>query len=215
MLLPRVALLALLAGCATGREGPPVAVSAARAEDGLRVRFRRLSGQGSAEHAGRLTCDAGFLEQIVHSPDRLTLSVLWREPAGTLRCAFPYGGVGRFSVGAPMEEGVVEYVFLAREGIEVTAQVPAGCLMQPSLPLHIQLTPDHLPASLSMPGGRSMALEREETDCRLALPLDDGALVDGDVELVVQTADGERHAFLVGVDPDGTPSAVTGFVRNW
>ncbi|MHC4133852.1 MAG: hypothetical protein ACYTDU_02510 [Planctomycetota bacterium] len=216
-MLPRVVLLSLLAGCATGRErGPPVAVSAARAAGGLRIRFRRLGGQGSAEHVARLDADGGQLDQVLHSPDRLTVSVLWREPAGTLRCAFPYGGVGRFRAGTHVDGRAVEYVFLKSEGIEVTAQVPAGCLVQPFLPLHARLAPDHLPGSMHLPGGRTVVLEREETSCRLALPRDrDGVLAGGDLELVLRTANGDQHLFLVGVDPDGTPSAVTGFVRNW
>ncbi len=210
-------LLSLLAGCATGREGgPPVAVSAARAADGLRVRFRRLGGQGTAEHAARLDADGGRLDQIRHSPDRLTVSVLWREPAGTLECAFPYGGVGRFRADTSIDDRAIEYVFLEGDGVAVTAQVPAGCPMQPFLPLDIRLAPEHLPGRLQMPGGRTVALEGEKTSCRAALPHDDdGGLRGDDLEFVLHTAAGTPHRFLVGIDPDGTPSAITGFVRNW
>ena len=213
----RVVLLVFLAGCVTGPEkGPPVAITAARDADGIRVRFRRLGGQGSAEHAARLDAEGGSLEQIVHSPDRLTVSVLWRAPAGALRCSFPYGGVGRFRAETPVASRAVDYVFFQGEGVEVTAQVPAGCLMQPFLTLHVRLAPARVPGSLRMPGGRTLALEREETDCRLALPRDrDGVLAGGDLEVLLHTADGDRHRFLVGIDPDGTPSAVSGFVRNW
>jgi len=212
-----VVLLVFLAGCATGPEkGPPVAVTAARGADGIRVQFRRLGGQGAAEHAARLEADGGSLEQILHSPDRLTVSVLWRAPVGALQCSFPYGGVGRFRAGTNVETRAVEYVFYSGEGVEVTAQVPAGCMMQPLLCLHIQLAPDRVPGSLRMPGGRTIVLEREETDCRLALPRDgDGVLTGGDVEFVLNTATEDGHRFLIGIDPDGTPSAVSGFVRNW
>lgn len=207
----------LLAGCATGRDGgPPVAVSAARTAEGLRVRFRRLGGRGTAEHAARLDADGGRLEEILHSPDRLTVSVLWREPAGTLRCAFPYGGIGRFRADTPIEVRAVEYVFCESDGIAVTAQLPAGCLMQSSLPLDVKLAPGHLPGRLHLPGGRTVALEHEETSCRAPLPCDtDGGLEGGDLEFVLHTAAGTPHRFLVGIDPDGTPSAITGFVRNW
>ena len=216
-MLPRVVLLFFLAGCATGPEnGPPVAVTAARDADGIRVQFRRLGGQGSAEHVARLDADGGVLDQVLHSPDRRTVSVLWRAPVGALQCSFPYGGVGRFRAGTYVDSHAVEYVFFQGEGVEVTAQVPAGCPMQPFLSLHMRLAPDRVPGSLRMPGGRTVVLEREETDCQLALPRDrDGVLAGGDLELSLQTADGDRHRFLVGIDPDGTPSAVSGFVRNW
>lgn len=216
-MLPRAVLLLFLAGCATGPEkGPPVAVTAARAEDGIRVQFRRLGGQGSAEHVARLVAEGGSVEQILHSPDRLTVSVLWRAPAGTLTCSFPYGGVGRFRADTDIDSRTVEYVFLLAEGVEVSARVPAGCTMQPFLALHIQLAPDRVPGSLRMPDGRTLPLERGETDCRLDLPRDgNGALAGGDVELVLNTAAEDGQRFLIGVDPDGTPSAISGFVRNW
>ena len=216
-MLSRVVWLSLLVGCATGREsGPPVEVSAAPAADGLRIRFRRLGGQGSAGHVAQLEADGGQLDQVLHSPDRLTVSVRWRKPTGTLRCAFPYGGRGRFRAGTHVDTRVVEYVFLKREGIEVTAHVPAACLVQPFLPLHARLASDHLPGSMRLPDGRTVALEHEETSCRLVLPRDDdGVLAAGDLELVLRAANGDQHRFLVTIDPDGTPSAVTGFVRNW
>jgi hypothetical protein len=215
--LHRVIPFLLLVGCVTGPEkGPPVSVTAARDADGIRVQFRRLGGRLSAGHAARLVAEGGSLEQILHSPDRLTASVLWRAPAGTLQCSFPYGGVGRFRAGTSLDGRMVEYVFLSAEGVEVTAQLPAGCTMQPFLSLHIQLSPDRVPGSLRMPDGRDLTLEHEGTDCRLALPRDgDGVLAGGDLELVLRTAAGDGHRFLVGVDPDGTPSAITGFVRNW
>jgi len=164
----------------------------------------------------RLEADGGTLDQILHSPDRLTVSVLWRAPVGTLECSFPYGGVGRFRAETTIDGHAVEYVFFQSEGVEVTAQVPAGCPMQPSLSLHIQLAPARVPADLRMPDGRTIVLEGEETVCRLDLARDSaGVLAGADVELVLRAADGDRQSFLVGVDPDGTPSAVSGFVRNW
>jgi hypothetical protein len=210
-------LLVLLAGCVTGPgRGPPVRVTAARDADGIRVQFRRLGGQGSVENTARLDADGGRIDEVVHSPDRLTVSVLWRAPVGTLQCSFPYGGVGRFRAETSVDSRAVEYVFLSAEGVEVVSQVPAGCTMQPFLLLHIQVAPDHLPGSLHVPGGPTVALEREETSFRLALPRDGtGGLVEGDLELVLRTANGDQRLFLVGIDADGTPSAITGFVRNW
>lgn len=214
---PRVILLLLLAGCVTGPEsGPPVAVGAAPDADGIRVQFRRLGGQVAVEHTARLDADGGSLGQVLHSPDRRTVSVLWLAPAGTLTCSFPYGGVGRFRAGTPVDGRSVEYVLYAADGVEVTAQVPAACPMQPSLCLHIQLSPDRVPGELVTPNGRHHALAGEWTDRWFALPRDgEGVLAAGDLEFVLNTATEDGHRFLIGVDPDGTPSAVSGFVRNW
>jgi hypothetical protein len=215
--VPRSLLLLLLAGCATGPEsGPPVAVSAAPDGDAIRVQFRRLGGQGTAEHGAHLAAEGGSLSQVLHSPDRRTVSVFWQAPAGTLTCAFPYGGVGRFRAGTPVEGRTVEYVFYAAEGIEVTARVPAGCPMQPSICLHIQLSPDRVPGALVTPDGRHYALAGGRTDRWFALPRDsEGVLAAGDLEFVLNTATDDGHRFIIAIDPDGTPSAVSGFVRNW
>jgi hypothetical protein len=200
-------LLAILLGACVA--GPPVRVQAAREDGDLRVAFRRTEA-GSAGHLARLEADGGRLEEVVHSPDRLTVSVLWREPQGELRCSFAYGGSASRAAGGEAPDETVEYVFLDAEGATVTARLPLGNPVRPALPLEVTLDPALLPALLDR-----TRLERPRTLVSFPLPVDaDGALVRGDSVVVIRTTGGGRREFLVGVDPDGTPTATTGYIRR-
>ncbi|MGH7162131.1 MAG: hypothetical protein ACREID_01500, partial [Planctomycetota bacterium] len=78
--------LILLTACAgLGEGGPRVEASAAREEGGLRVWFRR-SEAGTSGHLPALAAEGGRLEELIYSPDRLSVSALWREPRGEVRC---------------------------------------------------------------------------------------------------------------------------------
>jgi hypothetical protein len=206
----------LLAACTTGPErGPAVAVSAARETDGIRVQFRRLA-TGAGEHRARLAADGGRLAEVVHSPDLRTVSVLWHQPRGTLRCSFPYGGVGRFGAGDPTDPGQVDYVFHESAHARVTARVPRGSPMRSRLALDVHVGADLLPARLETPRGGAFEITVGEARVPLELPRDrHGVLESGDHEVFLHTAGGETLSFLVGIDRDGTPAATTGFVRNW
>ena len=204
---PLFCALALCA-CAT-----PVPVSArAVAEDGdLRVLFRRLES-GATDRLPEIRADGGRLEEIVFSADRLSVSALWREPRGRVAVRFPFGGRGEIRAQGATDPRRIEYVFLEEERIRVTARLAVACPLRPRLVLYVavdeaatlrgpQWSPNTLP-----PGGGTTSL---------VLPRDaDGVLRAADVELAVELSGGARYSFLVGVDPDGTPSAVTGYVRT-
>jgi hypothetical protein len=110
-----------------------------------------------------------------------------------------------------VEPGQVRYVFLEEAGARVTADLPRGCLLLPRLPLRVRLDADRLPARLVQPGGAVVPLG-EETEVLLSLPRDErGALREGDAALALVTARGTL-GFLIGIDADGTPAAVSGYV---
>jgi hypothetical protein len=198
------AFLLILAAC-TGARRADAEISAAPADGGLRVRFRRLGG-ADPDKPPVLRADGGVLDEIVCSPDLKAVSARWRDPKGTLSCRFPYDGVAVFEEGRPAEPGTVAYVFLDSPGARVTAELPRGCLLLPALPL--RLDP---PARLLLPNGTPLPVS-EIGEATLLLPRDDrGVLRQGDFPLVLETARG-RFEFLVGIDADGTPAAVSGYV---
>ena len=199
----RLALLLLVAACA--QTGRAVRVTAAREPGGVRVVFRRK--QGTEVHRPHLHASGGSLEERILSPDGLSVSVFWREPEGELRCAFPHGGFGIFSAGDPVDAREVEYVFLAAKGVRVTAVAPRAALLRPALELRVEIDKAHLPARLEPPG---RDLEQSVTVHTLVLHRESG-----DREFTLRTASGATFIFLVGVDPDGTPTATSGYVRNW
>jgi hypothetical protein len=194
--------------------GPPVEVSAVAEGEDARVRFRRLR-YGSAGHLARLRVTGGALAEVVHSPDRRSVSVLWRDRNGRLECRFAYGGYGEFDAGGVLDQRLVEYVFLEADGCSITAVVPHANPMRAILPLRVRVESSHLPAMLTAPGGISVAIESTEQAVPFALPADaENALIEGDFEVEILTSDGTSFACLIGVDEDGTPVAATGFVRD-
>jgi hypothetical protein len=200
------AFLLILAACATVRPAD-AEISAAPAEGGIRVRFRRLKGE-SPDRPPELHADGGALEEVVFSPDLKAVSALWRAPEGKLSCRFPYDGVAVLEAGGPVDPTTVEYVFLEAEGARVTAVLPRGCLLLPALPL--RLPPG---ARLLLPNGIEIPVGEDDT-AMLPLPRDtSGVLRRTDLPLVLETARGPIE-ILVGVDADGTPAAISGYVRS-
>jgi len=199
-------MLLILAGCATTHPAD-AEVSAVPAEGGIRVRFRRLKG-ADPDRTPVLRADGGVLDQIVFSPDLRAVSARWREPRGRLSCRFPYDGVAVFEEGGPVDPATVEYVFLEAGGARVTAALPRGCLLLPAVPLRLPpATRLLLPNGIEIPTG-------EDGTTMLPLPKDtSGVLRRGDLPLLLETAQGPIE-FLVGVDADGTPAAISGYVRS-
>ena len=200
----------LLAACAS--TGPPVTTGVVREGGDLRVQFRR-QGYGVAHHAARVEADGGALEQVVHSADLRTVSTLWRHPYGTLSVRFAFGGAASVTAETPDAGDVIEYVFYERDGVRVSTRLPRSCVVRPFLDLAVHAEASSLPASLALPGGSPRALAAGTSIVRLALRQRDVVLKSGDLELFVIHGS-RRRSFLVGVDPDGTPSAVTGYVQT-
>lgn len=189
-------------------------VRSAAEGDALRVWFR-YPYPTDDERRARLRADGGRLVQVTHSPDRRTVSALWIDRAGELVCRFPRGAEARLDAGAAGDPAVVEYVFLAQADARVTAEVPRACLMTPRLILRIFVAPDELPARLELPGGEKVELVDPVSIHVLELERSPaGVLRGGDTMLRLHTAAG-AYAFLVGVDPDGTPTATSGYVQKW
>jgi hypothetical protein len=205
-----LALLPILAAC-TGTRPADAEISAAPAPDGVRVRFRRLGG-AHPDRPPELRAERGVLEEIVVSPDLRAISAVWRSPAGKLSCRFPYDGIAVYDAGGPRDPATVAYVLLDADGVRVTAALPRGCLLLPALPLRLHIPEELEPARLVLEDGRS--LPRDGDAVLLPLTTDErGVLHRGDLPVTVETAKG-RVEFLVGIDDDGTPAAVTGYVAQ-
>ncbi|MHC4933262.1 MAG: hypothetical protein ACYTGV_13850 [Planctomycetota bacterium] len=206
--------LLVLTACAATTE---VRVSAAPAKGGgAWVRFRRERPTGRDPRQARVEASGGHIEELLHSPDLRTVAVLWREPEGDLRCSFPYGGEGIFRSGQELAKGDVEYVFLEAPGVVVTARLPRGCVMRRALDLRVQLEDSKLPARLRVSAREPVPLDRSDSLHRYELPSDPrGALLRGDHAIVIEDATGGAWPFLISIDRDGTPAAVSGYIRNW
>jgi len=203
-------LLALAAACAAPR-GPSPEVSAAPAPGGLRVRFRRLEG-ADPDRPPELRADGGELSEIVVSPDLKAVSAFWKNPAGKLSCRFPYDGAATCDAGAGADAATVAYVFLDAEGVRVTADLPRACLLLPALPLRLHVPEALEPARLVLPDGRF--LPRDGDAVLLPLTTDErGVLHRGDIPVTVETSNGPIE-FLVGIDDDGTPAAISGYLAS-
>jgi hypothetical protein len=199
----------LATGCAA--VPVPVEASAAQEADGIRVQFRRLQGHSSANLAS-LTADGGRLEQVVHSPDGLTASALWKDPSGTVSVRFPFGGEARVSADA-LSESRSRYIFYEGEGATVSATVPQACPVRPAMDLTIELADETLRAQLVFPDGRSREISKRKMVISFDFPTRKGRLMAGDLMLELRLFDGNRNRFLVGIDSDGTPAAVSGYVQ--
>jgi hypothetical protein len=158
----------------------------------------------------------GSIEVVVISPDRRTVAALWRDPAGSLRCRYPSGAVGEWRAEAPVLVGSVDYVFFEHDGIRVTGSLPRGCTMAPSVELRIRLAERYLPARVELPDAAPVRLRVSAAAARLIFRRTRrGRLEQGDHVVAIEAAGGERWTFLVGVDSDGTPAAVSGYAANW
>jgi hypothetical protein len=187
------AILLILGACA-GTRPADAEISAAPADGGVRVRFRRLGG-ADPDRPPELTADGGALDEVTVSPDLKAVSALWREPRGSLTCRFPYDGVSVFEAGGPVDPATVEYVLLEAEGVRVTAALPRGCLLLPALPLRLQIGD-------AAPMATTVGLPRDRR----------GVLREGDHPLALETG-GRRIELLLSIDADGTPAAVDGYVE--
>jgi len=204
----RMCWIVLLAAC----QAVPVTVGSSPERDGVRVFFRRdLPERG--ERLARLSADGGRLTGIVHSPDGTAVSALWIGGAGTVTCRFPGGGAGRFEGDAGPDDAV-EYVFLEERGASVTARLSRNCPLTATLMLTVRLEEALLPATLEMPGG-ARKITGTETRVAFSIPRIRDRLVGGDHWLRLNAAHGRRFSFAICIDPDGTPAAVHGYVRNW
>jgi len=182
---------------------------------GALVRFRRTR-PGVVDNLARVEAEGGAIAEVLHSADLLNVAVRWLDPRGALRCTFAYGGVGVLDAGAPRDAGTVAYVFLENGWATVEASLPRACTMAGALDLRVHVAKAQLPARLESAGLPPHPLELPETTVRVDLPrAADGVLQSGDIDFALVPARGEPVSFVVGVDEDGTPSAVTGFVRNW
>lgn len=204
-------LLPALAGCATGTlRGADAEVSAAPAEGGVRVRFRRLGG-ADPDRPPELRADGGTIDEVVVSPDLKAISALWRDPRGNLSCRFPYAGSAVFEAGGTVDPATVAYVFLESQGVRVTAALPRGCLLLPALPLLVEVPEALGPVRLVLPDGRSLP-PGDHGLVLLPLTSDERhVLRRGDLPVAIETAEGPIE-FLIGIDEDGTPAAVTGYL---
>ncbi len=203
-------------GC-VATESRPVSgeVRTAAHEDGTRV-WVRLGQENRRLDKPRVTVTAGSVANLAVSPDRRTVSLLWKDPAGSLLCVFPIYGAIAVPASARPAPRWVEYVLLREAGVEVTARLPAQVPMTGRLSVQIQLPARALPARFHFADRRSIPLSREKTDVTLEFETDaQGFLLEADTTGIIHTANGAEHWFLVGVDADGSIAAVTGFVRRW
>jgi len=190
---------------------PAPEVSAAPAAGGVRVRFRRITG-ADPDRPPQLSAEGGTIAEVTCSPDLRAISALWLNPQGRLSCRFPYDGVAVFDALAPADPATVEYVFFEDGGIRVTAALPRACLLLPALPLRVDIPGDLEPVRFVLPDGRSLSCDGGEV--LLPLTVDErGVLRRGDLPVTIETAQG-RIEMLVGIDPDGTPAAITGYVAT-
>jgi len=205
----RLAPLLLLGACASVE----VRAGACREGDAIRACFRRME-PGTAGYTAALAADAGQLTEITHSPDRLSVSVSWKGARGKLRCAFPYGGAAELDAGEARASTEVEYVFLEQEGVRVSALLPSACPMRARIAMTVEVAPALSPASIAVEGMPATRIPGPRAPWMLTLA-EDGMLAEGEIRCTILCADGVTRRFLVGIDADGTPSATTGFVRNW
>lgn len=214
VLLP--ALLLALAGCA-GRPAPrpDVEVTAAPDGDARWVCFvRRTPVPG--DRPATVSCSAGRIDALWHSSDRTVVAVRWIPDGGLLRCTFPDGRHAAWSSGATLQDGWIDYMLYETEDVRVRTRVPRGCPLQPVLRLHVEVAPELLPARVVLPGGRTLALSAPSSTVDLPLPqAAPRRLAAGELSLAIEGASGARRTFLVVIDPDGTPAALSGYVANW
>jgi len=199
------------AGCATPQV--PVAASAAHDGDGIRVQFRRLTRHAGGKLAS-LSVDAGRLEEIVHSPDGLTASALWKDASGAVRVRFPFGGEAELRAADASDETGSRYVFFEGGGAVVSATVPRACPVRPAIDLIIELADRTPKAQLVFPNGRTQEISERETVISFDFPIQQGRLMAGDLQLELRLFGANRYRFLVGIDGDGTPVAVSGHVQT-
>ena len=209
-----ILLAAFLIGCSSfsKEDPPPVEVMACEEADGIRVHFFLRDGEVSAADV-KFKADAGDLIEITRSQDLRRVSALWRDGDGLLTCTFPYGQVGEFNYTDEVLEHKFLYVFHQGTNAIVTALVPRGSPVRPRLLLTIDVKKDALPATMQWEGREVRDLTRERSLILVELPRSEkGVLKTGDWKVTLKTAK-DKDTFLIGLDPDGTPTASSGFVK--
>jgi len=207
-------LLLVAAACAgtSEPERPDVAVTAADDVDGVRILFELQEGDVTA-HDVKVEAESGEVRDVCRSHDLRRVSVLWTNVEGEITCRFPYGQTGTWSSsgGAKLDDEFL-YVFHESERGRVSARVPRGAPVRPALLLHVEIPAKELPATLQWAGREARRLVRPSSFLAVPLPASGGVLATGDWSVALKTKSGET-SFLIGVDPDGTPTATSGFVR--
>jgi len=209
-------LLLLAVACASSDkiERPEVEVTAYREIHGDRVHFRLREGQVS-DAPVVLKADGGILRDQIRSSNHRNVSVLWTKGEGKLNCRFPYGQENAFDAqeGSPLSD-VFAYTFFTGHGASVTTRIGRGAPMVPRLLLRVSLPKSFLPAELQWEGREPHHIVRDSSLLLVNLPQNDKhVLGTGDWNVVLRTKKGTWN-FLIGVDPDGTPTASSGFVRR-
>ena len=210
--------LVLAAACASDDheiEMPDVTVKAAEETSGTRITFHLHKGEISDKPIV-LEPDFGELRDFVRSNDLRTCSVLWVNGNGKLTCKFPYGQTGEFILD---ETEVLQdrflYTFLVAPGATVTSHIARGAPILPRLLVRVSLDEKNRPATLQWEGRRVQQLTRKNSLLLLELPRnrETNVLETGDWTVTLRTPV-KSYEFLVGIDPDGSPTAVSGTVRR-
>ena len=99
-------------------------------------------------------------------------------------------------------------------GAIVSATVPRACPVRPAIDLTIELADETPMAQLVFPNGHAQEISERETVISFDFPSQQGRLMAGDFQLELQLFKANRYRFLVGIDSDGTPVAVSGHVQT-
>jgi hypothetical protein len=167
-----------------------------------------------SDHDIRITVEGGTHRDFVRSPDLKSCSVLWENPNGKLTCRFPYGQSAEFDADGEVLTDRFIYSFLNGPGCTVTTRLGRGAPMVPRLLLNVALEREHLPATLQWDGRELHNLSKKSSVILVELPRSKkNVLEQGDWNVTLKTKKGSWK-FLIGVDPDGTPAASSGFIRR-
>jgi len=211
-----IALLLLVAACASSDvpERPDLEVTAYQEIGGKRIQYRLREGQVSDADV-TVSAEHGELRDQIRSSNLRNVSVFWKDGDGLLKCKFPFGQEAEFDwiEGVPLSD-VFAYTFFARSDISVTTRIGRGAPMVPRLLVRVTIPQKELPAELQWEGREAHHLVKESSLLLLELPRDEkNVLRTGDWNVALRTKTVTAN-FLIGIDPDGTPTASSGFVRR-
>ncbi|MEM8886118.1 MAG: hypothetical protein AAGD14_18785, partial [Planctomycetota bacterium] len=181
--------------------------------EGMRIHFRLMKGDIS-EKPIKLEPEFGVTRDIVRSPDLRSLSVLWVKGEGLLKATFPYGQEAEFEWDGETLVDSFLYVLYEEHGVRVTTRVMRGAPMVPRILARVTADEDAMPVTLQWEGRETRTVTRSGSIILFELPGGrQGKLESGDWNVKVSSAKGASR-FSVGVDPDGTLTASTGYVRR-
>ena len=210
-------LVLFAAACASDDykiEMPDVTVTSWDEAAGPRITFHLREGEISDKPI-EINVDFGETRDFVRSNDLRTCSVLWTNGEGKLHCKFPNGQTAEYDweEGEPLRDQFI-YHFLVAEGVSITSRIARGAPILPRLLITVSLDEENLPAKLVWQG-RDRHLTKMSSRLLLELPRDKKTHVletgDFDVSLTTPT---QSLDFLIGLDPDGSPTAASGTVRR-